>query len=91
MILSIIDVAVLSENGNLSIPKAIREKLHIVLGTKFAIIFEGDTLIFKKIQVPSTKEFETLMDKGTKISERNRINNKDIEEIFHKYRGITID
>jgi antitoxin component of MazEF toxin-antitoxin module len=81
---------VLSENGNLSIPKAILKKLHIVPGTKFAVVLEGDMLIFKKIQIPSTEEFEILVDKGTKISEKNKIKEEDIEEIIHKYRGANV-
>jgi AbrB family looped-hinge helix DNA binding protein len=90
-ILSMIDVVVSSANGNVSIPKAIRKKLHIAPGTKFAVVVEGDTLIFKKIQVPSTKEFEKLVDKGTKIAERNDIKEEDIEEIIHKHRGVNVD
>lgn len=46
--LSIIDVVV-SEDGNVTIPKAIMEKLHITPGTKFGVVVEGDTIIFKRI------------------------------------------
>jgi len=78
--LSTIDVVV-SEDGNVSIPKAIMEKLHITPGTKFAVVVEGDTIIFKRIQTPSEEDFEKLVEKGTKISKRNKIEEKNIEDI----------
>ena len=83
--LSTIDVVV-SKDGNVSIPKAIMEKLHITPETKFAVVVEGDTIIFKRIQTPSEEDFEKLVEKGTKIAERNKI--EDIEDIVHKYRGV---
>ena len=86
-----IDVVVSSEDGSVSIPKAIMEKMHIASGTKFAIVAEGDTLILKRIQIPSEKDFEKLVDKGTKIAERNKIKEEDIEDIVHKFRGVNID
>lgn len=88
--LSVIDVVVSSEDGSVFIPKAIMKKLHITPGTKFAIVAEGDTIIFKRIQIPSEKDFEKLVDKGTKIAERNKIEEKDIEDIVHKYRGVNV-
>lgn len=87
--LSTTDVAV-SEDGNVSIPKAIMEKLHITPGTKFAVVAEGDTIIFKRIQTPSEEDFEKLVEKGTKIAEKNKIE-EDIEDIVHKYRGVNVD
>lgn len=83
-------MVVSSEDGNVSIPKAIREKLHIAPGTKFVVVVEGDTLILKKIQTPSEKEFERLVDKGTKIAERNKIKEEDIKDIVHKHRGVNV-
>ena len=83
-------MVVSSEDGDVLIPKAIREKLHIAPGTKFVVVVEGDTLILKKIQTPSEKEFERLVDKGTKIAERNKIKEEDIKDIVHKHRGVNV-
>jgi antitoxin component of MazEF toxin-antitoxin module len=88
--LSVIDVAVSSENGNVSIPKTIIEKLHIAPGAKFAVLVDGDTLIFKKIQAPAEKEFEKLVDKGTRSAERNKIEEEDRGDIIHNYRRVHI-
>jgi len=84
-------VVVSSEDGSVFIPEAIMEKLHISPGTKFAIAGEGDTIILKRIQILSEKGFEKLGDKGTEIAERNEIEEKDIEDIVHKYREVNVD
>lgn len=78
-----------SEDGTFSIPKAIMEKLHITPGTKFAVVAEEDTILFKRIQIPSEKDFEKLVDKATEIAKINEIE-EDIEGIVHKYRGVNI-
>jgi AbrB family looped-hinge helix DNA binding protein len=88
--MSVIDVVVSSEDGTIVIPKAMREKLGVTPGTKFAVLAEKDTLIFKKIEGPSRKEFEKLVDKGTRIAKENRIKEEDIEEIVHKHRGVRV-
>lgn len=87
--LSTIDVVV-SEDGNVSIPKTIMEKLHITTGTKFIVVVAGDTIILKRIQTPSEEDFEKLVEKGTEIAERNKIEEEDIEDIVHKYRGVNV-
>jgi bifunctional DNA-binding transcriptional regulator/antitoxin component of YhaV-PrlF toxin-antitoxin module len=87
--LSIIDVVESSEDGTIIIPNAITEKLGITSGTRFAVLAEKDTLIFKKIEGPSKKEFERLVDKGTRIAKENKMKEEDIEKTIHKYRGVS--
>jgi AbrB family looped-hinge helix DNA binding protein len=88
--LSVIDVVVSSEDGTIIIPKAMREKLGVTSGTRFAVLAEKDTLIFKKIKGPSKKEFEKLAEKGARIAKENELKEEDIEEIIHKHRGVTV-
>jgi AbrB family looped-hinge helix DNA binding protein len=88
--LSVIDIVVSSEDGTIIIPKAIREKLGITSGTRFVVCTERDTLIFKKIESPSKEEFERLVEKGTRITKENRIEEEDIEAIIHRHRRVTV-
>ncbi|MBU7046434.1 MAG: hypothetical protein HXS54_08345 [Theionarchaea archaeon] len=88
--MSVIDIVVSSEDGAIIIPKAIREKLGITSGTRFVVCAERDTLIFKKIESPSKEEFERLVEKGTRITKENRIEEKDIEAIIHRHRRVTV-
>jgi AbrB family looped-hinge helix DNA binding protein len=45
----------LSSKGQVVLPLAIRRRLHLPSGAKFAVMGEGDTVILKKIALPSTK------------------------------------
>ncbi len=89
-VMSTIDVVVSSEDGTIIIPQAIREKLGVTSGTRFSVLAEKDMLIFKRIEDLSKKEFERLVEKGTKIAERNKIKEGDVEEITHRYRGVKV-
>lgn len=85
-----IDVVVSSEDGTIFIPKTIREKLGVISGTKFTVLVGKDTMIFKKIESPSKKDFEELVNKGTEIAKKTKMKEEDIEEIIHKHRGVNV-
>ena len=51
----------------------------------------GDSLSAIDIESPLRKEFEQLVDKGTRIAKENKVKEEDIEEIIHKHRGVTAD
>ena len=58
----------------------IREKMKIVEGTKFAVYGSGDTIIFKKMELPSVKESEKIVDFGVKFAKKKGITEKDVLE-----------
>jgi len=49
-----------SEKGQVVIPQEIRDELGIESGTKFAVYGKGDTIIFKRVEMPTVKDFEKL-------------------------------
>jgi len=62
-----LEVTIMSEKGQVVIPKSIREELEIKPKTKLLVYGKGDTIIMKKLQLPDLKkEWEDifkLMDK----------------------------
>ncbi len=52
----------LSSKGQIVIPKNLRELLGLEPGELFAMFGEGDTLVLKKLDVPSNREFEELLE-----------------------------
>ncbi len=51
-----VEVAVVSEKGQVVIPQEIRERLKISAGTRFAVYGRGDLVIFKKLELPAIKD-----------------------------------
>ena len=47
--------------GQVVIPQEIREQMKIESGTKFAVYGRGDTIIFKRVELPTVRDFERLV------------------------------
>ncbi|MBI4014378.1 MAG: AbrB/MazE/SpoVT family DNA-binding domain-containing protein, partial [Candidatus Aenigmarchaeota archaeon] len=64
--------------GQVVIPQEIREQLGIESGTKFAVYGRGDTIIFKRVELPTAKDFERLATFGRAFAKRKGIKEKDV-------------
>jgi len=58
-----IEVTSISSRGQVVIPRGIRERLHLYEGEKFVVLGEEDTIILKKLEVPSFRGFDKLLKK----------------------------
>lgn len=75
-----VQVTTTSPKGQVVIPQEIREELGIESGTRFAVYGKGDTIIFKRIEVPMAKDFEKLAVFGRKFAKKKGIKEKDVLE-----------
>ncbi len=85
--MSEIEITRLSSKGQIVIPKELRSLLGFKDGELFAMYGEGDTLILKKLDVPSKDEFEEILAKGSEISKKKKISKKDIMKMVLEYRN----
>lgn len=69
-----------SPKGQVVIPQEIREHMGIESGTKFAVYGRGDTIIFKRVELPTVKDFERLTVFGRAFASRKGIKEKDVLE-----------
>jgi len=77
---SSIQMTTTSPKGQVVIPQGIREQMKIASGTKFAVYGRGDTLIFKKVELPTVKDFEKLARFGRAFAKKKGIKEKDVLE-----------
>ena len=82
-----IEVTSLSSRGQIVIPQGIREKMHLHEGEKFIIIGEQDTIVLKKLEVPSFKGFDMLLKKTREIVKKKGIRPRDIDEAIERVRS----
>ena len=73
-----IQMTTTSPKGQVVIPQGIREHMKIKSGTKFAVYGRGDTIIFKKVELPTVKDFERLGQFGRTFAARKGIKEKDV-------------
>ena len=84
-----LELTKMSSKGQVVIPKDIRDESHFKSGETFVVFGKGDTVVLKKVEMPSAKEtFEEISSWGRKHARRLGIKQKDVEKIIHEHRGI---
>ena len=83
------ELITMSSKGQIVIPKDLREELGFGKGISFAVFGKDDTLILKKVNVPSAREaFEKIHKFGVEFARKRGLKESDVEKIIHKGRGI---
>jgi len=73
-----LEVTSMSSRGQVVIPQDIREHLGLKVGEKFVVVGEDDTVILKKITMPSFKNFDKLMQKTQQFAKDKGITPADV-------------
>jgi len=68
-----IQMTTTSPKGQVVIPQEIRAQLRIESGTRFAVYGRDDTIIFKRVDLPTVKDFERLATFGRRFAKRKGI------------------
>jgi AbrB family looped-hinge helix DNA binding protein len=82
------EITVVSEKGQVVIPKAIRERMKIAPKMKLLVYCFGDTLIMKKLEIPDVeKKLEALYRRiDRKIAKYGELSEEEIDEEIQRYR-----
>ena len=75
-----VQITTTSPKGQVVIPQEIRKHMGIESGTKFAVYGRGDTIIFKRVELPTIKDFEKLARFGRTFAKSKGIKKKDVLE-----------
>ena len=90
--MSEVELTKMSSKGQIVIPLDIRENLHLKEGESFAVIGNKDTLMLKRVSMPSKsdilKDMERLVRIGNKQVKKLGIKEKDVVKIIHRGRGV---
>lgn len=82
-----IEVTSVSSRGQIVIPLALRERLKIREGEKFIVIGEGNTVVLKKLEMPSFKGIDSLLEKTRSFARKHTLKESDVGEAVKKARG----
>ncbi len=82
-----IEVTSISSRGQVVIPQVIREQLNIHEGEKFVVIGQDDTIVLKKLEMPSFKGFDRLLKKTREFAKSKKIKPEDVEEAIKRTRS----
>ncbi len=81
-----IETTSMSSRGQVVIPRNLREKLNIKKGEKFIVIGSDETILLKKIQMPSFKGFEKLLKETRKFVKEKNIKESDVDRAIKRTR-----
>ena len=82
-----LEVTSLSSRGQVVIPQEVRDKLKLHTGEKFIVIGEDDTIILKKLEIPSFKGFDALLKKTREFAKKQQIKPGDVDEAVKRTRS----
>lgn len=82
-----IDFTRLSSKGQIVVPRRIRERLRLADGEIFLIFGTDDTLVLKRVQKPSTAEFNKLLTRSRKLAKEKGLSKKDLERAIADVRN----
>jgi AbrB family looped-hinge helix DNA binding protein len=81
------EVTKLGERGQVVIPLEFRKSMGLHGGDKFVVLGQGDTLLLKKLRVPTKEEFEMMLKKAHEHAAKHHLTEKDLEEAIKKARA----
>ncbi len=80
------EITSMSSRGQIVIPLDIRENLGLKEGEKFVVVGEDDTIILKKLTIPSIKNFNKLLQKTQQFAKDKEITKEDVKSAVKKAR-----
>lgn len=77
----------MSSKSQVVIPEEIRKRLRLKAGSRFVVLAEKDTVIFKAISPSSMGEFDELIAEGRKQARRAGMKRSDVCVAVKKSRA----
>jgi len=81
-----IEITSVSSRGQIVIPQSLRNKLRIHEGEKFVVIGEDNTLVLKKIEMPSFSGVDKLLKKTREFAKKKELKETDISKAISEAR-----
>ena len=81
-----IEITSVSSRGQIVIPQGLRDRMRIHAGEKFVVIGENNTIVLKKLEMPSFKGIDKLLKKTRDFAKRKGIKESDINEAIKQAR-----
>jgi len=81
-----IEITSISSRGQVVIPQNLRERLKIHAGEKFVVIGEDNTIVLKKLEMPSFSGIDRLLKKTREFTKNKNLKESDVKEAIKNSR-----
>jgi AbrB family looped-hinge helix DNA binding protein len=76
-----------SSKGQVVIPQGVRELTGLREGDTLAVYGEGDTIVLRKVAMPSQEEMKRLYAWGERFAKRKGITRRDVAKAVREVRA----
>ena len=81
-----IEITCVSSRGQIVIPQSLRDRMKIQTGEKFVVIGEDNTIVLKKLEIPSFSGIDKLLKKTRDFAKKRGIKESDVEDAIKHAR-----
>ena len=81
-----IGITSISSRGQVVIPRGLRDSMGINEGEKFVVIGEDDTIVLKKLEVPSFSGVDKLLMRTREFAKKKGMSVSDVEMAISEAR-----
>jgi len=73
-----VEITSVSSRGQVVIPQSLRDKMNIHTGEKFVVIGGDNTIILKKLEMPSFSGIDKLLKKTRDFAKKRGVKESDV-------------
>ena len=84
--MSSFDITTMTSRGQVVIPQTVRKSLALDSGTKFIVLSQQDTVIFKKLSPPSKGEIGLLLAKTRRLVKEKKLKKSALKAAIEHVR-----
>jgi len=81
-----VEITSVSSRGQIVIPQSLRNKMKIHGGEKFVVIGEDNTIVLKKLEMPSFSGVDKLLKKTREFAKKKGLKESDVDEAVKQTR-----
>ena len=81
-----VEITSVSSRGQVVIPQSLRDRMKIQTGEKFVVIGEDNTIVLKKLEMPSFSGIDKLLKKTRDFAKKRGIKESDVEDAIKHAR-----
>lgn len=81
-----VEITSVSSRGQVVIPQSLRDRMKIHTGEKFVVIGEDNTIVLRKLEMPSFSGIDKLLKKTRDFAKGKGIKISDVERAIKQAR-----
>lgn len=75
-----LNITTMTARGQVVIPQSVRKSLSLKVGSKFIVLNQDDTIIFKSVTPPTSQQLKQLLLNTRKAVKKSKLSKSDLKK-----------